>query len=61
MITIEEARRNIGRAVLYMARPELPVEEGTITKVNDQFVFVLYRGDYISKSTRPEDLEWLSR
>jgi hypothetical protein len=35
-------------------------EDGTITSVNDTYVFVRYAGDTGSKATSPNDLEFLS-
>ena len=58
-ITIEQARANIGRGVIYR-RPYCGVEQGTITGVSETTVFVRYLGDMHSKGTYPSDLEWLS-
>ena len=58
-ITIEQARANIGRGVIYR-RPYCEAEQGTITGVSETIVFVRYLGDMDSKGTCPEDLEWLS-
>ena len=45
MITIDQARINIGRGV---------------TSVSETSVFVRYLGDMHSKGTCPEDLDWLT-
>ena len=58
-ITIEEARANIGRGIIYR-RPYCEAEQGTITGVSETTVFVHYLGDMHPKGTRPADLEWLS-
>jgi hypothetical protein len=58
VITLEEARHNIGALVVYRSGI---IEEGTITSVGSENVFVRYRGDLHSKATRPEDLEWFQR
>ena len=58
-ITIEQARANIGRGVIYR-RPYCEAEQGTITGVSETTVFVRYLGDMHSKGTYPSDLEWLS-
>ena len=61
-MTLDEARANIGHAVIYHPyAPELdPVEEGAITSVNDRFVFVRYGSDKGSKATSPELLTLLA-
>ena len=63
MITLSEARANIGNKVLY--RPSSgapPDEEGVITsvKVGDGWVFVRYAADAGSQATRPDDLTLLA-
>ena len=58
-ITIEEARANIGRGVIYR-HPYCEAEQGTITGVSETTVFVHYLGDMHPKGTQPGDLEWLS-
>jgi len=52
--------QDVGRAVVYVPYPGAQAEDGTITSVNDDYVFVRYAGDNASKATRPEDLQWLS-
>ena len=58
-ITIEQARANIGRGVIYR-RPYCEAEQGTITGVSETTVFVRYLRDMHPKGTYPSDLEWLS-
>ena len=55
-MTLEEARARIGEPVAYRPRVGAKPEFGTITSVNDAFVFVRYGADVGSKATRPEDL-----
>lgn len=60
MMTIEQARENIGRNVTYeryygdlmVSGPEF----GVITSVNDRYVFVRYGAQVGSKATDPADL-----
>lgn len=59
-MTLEEARKNIGRYVTYIpfkgcSKDQL--ELGVITSVNERFVFVRYGNEINSKATRPEDLK----
>ena len=56
-MTLEDARLNIGRNVLY-ERPGMDEpERGVIKGVRASgYVFVLYLGDREAKATRPEDL-----
>ena len=62
-MTLEEARKNIGRYVVYTPFKGCDAsqkEMGIITSVNDRYVFVRYGNDINSKATRPEDLKmWL--
>ena len=44
MITIDQARLNIGRGVVYR-RPWCETEQGVITSVSEVCVFVRYSGD----------------
>jgi ribosomal protein L35AE/L33A len=60
VITLEEASHNIGFRVVYRPRVGI-VEEGVITSVGRENVFVRYRGDLHSKATHPADLEWYQR
>ncbi len=57
-MTLDEARGHIGHGVVYRASHG-PAEGGTITSVNDRYVFVRYAGDVGSKATEPGDLELL--
>jgi hypothetical protein len=59
MITLDEARSRIGDGVVYYS-PGHRREDGTVTSVNDTYVFVRYAGDSHSKATHPRDLEFLS-
>ena len=60
-MTLEEARNNIGRYVVYIpfnGCSDNQKELGVITSVNDTYVFVRYGDDLHSKATRPEDLKF---
>jgi hypothetical protein len=57
MITLQEARDNIGRGVVYVPRHGKR-EDGRISSVNAYYVFVRYSGGVAA--TSPEDLVWLS-
>jgi hypothetical protein len=59
-MTIEQAREHIGHGVVYRSYPGANGEDGTITSVNDSYVFVLYAGGTTPKATRPADLELLA-
>lgn len=59
MVKISETL--IGRAVVYTPRATAVrgtgiSEFGTVTSVNDQFVFVRYGNESFSKATSPNDL-----
>lgn len=59
-MTLEEARKNIGRYVIYTPYegcPKSQLELGFITSVNEHYVFVKY-GLGNAKATRPEDLKF---
>lgn len=58
-MTLEEARVNVGRTVVYWPIPTEPpsLEVGVITSVNDTFVFVRYGADVGSKAAMPDDLQ----
>ena len=58
-MTLDQARARIGAGVVYRPHPDAPAEDGTITSVNDQYVFVLYAGDRTPKATPPEVLTFL--
>ena len=55
-MTLDEARRHIGNAVVYWDDHHDHAEQGVVTSVNDTYVFVRYGSDSHSKATRPEDL-----
>lgn len=57
MITLDEARRNIGESVIYTQPHGVKTEDGVITSVGPQFVFVRYGNDRRSKATHPDNLE----
>lgn len=60
-MTLEEARNNIGRYVVYTpfeGCSDNQKELGVITSVNDTYVFVRYGDELHSKATRPEDLKF---
>jgi len=61
MITLEEARANIGVGVVYQPHPGAQAEDGDIVAVNSTFVMVRYVGDRTAKATRPEDLTFLHK
>lgn len=54
-MTLDEARHNVGRLVIY-ERPHCLREEGVITSVNDRYVFVRYGSGQTSQATDPADL-----
>lgn len=56
-MTLEEAKASVGRGVVYKPHPEARLEDGVITRVHGDIVFVLYRGDLVAKATRPQDIE----
>lgn len=60
-MTLEEAKNNIGRLVVYTpfeGFDESQIEYGVITSVNDRYVFVRYGRKIHSEATRPEDLKF---
>ena len=58
-MTLDEARSHIGDGVIY--RPAHgETEEGTITSVNDRFVFVRYGARRTSAATEPAALTLLA-
>lgn len=61
-MTLDEARTHIGNGVIYhpCGCTAESAEEGTITSVNDQYVFVRYGTSRTSAATRPEDLTLLA-
>lgn len=61
-MTLEEARSNIGKKVIYTPFKDCSYkdkEEGIITSVNKVNVFVRYGSDVNSKATNPEDLSFI--
>lgn len=54
-MTLDEARAHVGDGVVY--RHAGGAEDGTITSVNDSYVFVRYAGRTTPAATRAEDLE----
>lgn len=66
-MTLDEARAAIGRKAVYHPGRGWPLagdpsrpEEGVITEVRGEYVFVRYGGDVTAKATRPEDLGFIS-
>jgi hypothetical protein len=55
-MTLDEARENIGRQVTYQPYESAPIEEGVITRVNNLYVFVHFRGDMAPKAIAPQAL-----
>ncbi len=58
-MSIDEARASIGLLVAYR-RLGQPPDEGVITSVNAQYVFVRYGSQVGSAATNPADLERVS-
>jgi hypothetical protein len=59
-MAIDPKLTDIGRRVLYI-RPRKyggPSEEGVITLITDDYIFVRYLPDTYAKATSREDLEW---
>ena len=59
-MTLKEAAENIGHKVVYTPYPGCPttiLEEGVISSVNDEYVFVRYSLGDTAAATNPEDLE----
>ena len=59
MISLESARRSLGKEVVYNAQGGGQTERGTIDSVNDAYVFVLYLGDRHAKATHPDSLDFV--
>lgn len=55
-ITLEKARENIGRYVIYQSHAGANRERGCITSVGSEYVFVRFDGDSGSKATSHERL-----
>lgn len=65
MITLKEARENVGRGVVYRppGRPDKAPEDGVITGCSSRWVFVRYSTQHPGangQATAPEHLEFLS-
>jgi len=60
MITLDEARANVGRRVVYRSPAGDKVESGVVTSANGWYVFVRYDGSVheAGVATRGADLEW---
>jgi hypothetical protein len=59
-MTLQEAKENIGRKVIYTPFEGCTVAEievGVITGVNSRFAMVRYGSDNWSKATHPNDLD----
>jgi ribosomal protein L35AE/L33A len=59
-MTLQEARENIGRSVVYKpfeGCSKSQIEYGVITSVNDRYVFVRYGNELQSKATGAENLK----
>lgn len=52
---------HVGQGVVYHAYPGAKPEDGTITSMNAEYVFVRYAGDDHSKATRRVNLQPLLR
>jgi hypothetical protein len=64
-MTLEQARENIGRIVVYKKQwHNGKMEQGIITSVNDKYAFVRYdyqMQDSSGQATDPKDLELLNK
>lgn len=58
-MTLDEARQHIGAGVVYDPGYG-PKEDGVISSVGEQYVFVRYKGDFFGKATEPARLTLLS-
>lgn len=56
-MTLDEAKDHVGSGVVYRPHERAKPEDGVITRIHGDIVFVLYRGDLTPKATRPQDLE----
>lgn len=56
-MTLEQARRHVGAAVVYTVPHGLLTEDGIITSVNEKWVFVRYGRDRHAKATHPDNLD----
>lgn len=59
-MTLEQAQQHIGSGVVYTAPHGSKREDGVITSVGSQFVFVRYGADRVSKATHPQNLQLLA-
>lgn len=50
----------VGERVVYRPYPKAKPEEGVVTSINKDFVFVRYGIDTTSKATSPKDLTHIS-
>lgn len=57
---IKPTKEDIGRAVVYRARPDSEPEQGTITAISEVFVFVRYNSGVNGIATLRRNLEWVS-
>lgn len=60
-MTLEEAKNNIGKFVIYTPFDgclDKEKEVGVITSVNERYVFVRYGDELHSKATNPLDLKF---
>jgi len=54
---------DVGRGVVYTPYPGAQTEDGVITSINDDYVFVRYQSQHPSargQATKREDLRWLA-
>ena len=61
-MTLDQAREHVGHGVVYRpyARELDSIEQGEITSVSQQYVFVRYKGDQHAKATDPAALTLLA-
>jgi len=59
-MTLDEAREHVGAGVVYRPRPDASAEDGTITSVNERWVFVRYTGNPQPQATAPQHLTLLA-
>jgi hypothetical protein len=55
---IVAVQEDVGRRVIYRAAPDFEPQEGVITSVRDDCVFVRYGIGCTSARTEMKDLEW---
>jgi len=55
---LRQAAENLGASVVYTSHEGAKPEDGVITGVGEEYVFVLYRGDSSAKATHPHNLEF---